>query len=69
MTKYKIVKEPDFKVYIDSFEAEAFFEGIDDGNEVTISSSGVKIPLDCCRVISDKEAAEEEEKWVLSEYG
>jgi len=28
-----------------------------------------KIPLDCCIVLSDKEAAEEEEKWVLSEYG
>ncbi len=69
MTKYKITSNPPEKIYINSFEAEAFFEGIDDGNEVTMKHHTAKIPLDCCVILSDKEAAEEEEKWVLSEYG
>ena len=66
--KYKIVKEPDFKVLVGSFEAEAFFEGTDDGSEVAMRDYAAKIPIDCCIVLSDKEAAEEEERWVLSEY-
>lgn len=70
MTKYKIISEPPERICIDSFQAEAFFEGTDDGKgEVIISSSGTKVPLDYCEVISDKEAKKEEEKWVLSEYG
>ena len=69
MTKYKIIKEPPQQIFIGSFEAEAFFEGTDDGDEITMRDWAAKIPLDCCRVLSDKEAAEEEEKWVLSEYG
>lgn len=69
MAKYKIVKEPDFKVSIGSFEAEAFFEGTATDESVIISSSGVEIPLDCCKAISDNESKEEEERWVLSEYG
>lgn len=68
MTKYKITKELNQQISIGSFEAEAFFEGTANGEEVAISSSGVKIPLDCCKVISDIEAKKEEEKWVLSEY-
>lgn len=68
MTKYKIIKEPPRQISIGSFEAEAFFEGTATNEEVTISSSGVKIPLDCCKVISDNEAQKEEERWVLSEY-
>lgn len=70
MTKYKIIKEPNQRISIGSFEAEAFFEGTDDGNEITMRDYlSVKIPLDCCKVISDNEAKEEEERWVLSEYG
>jgi hypothetical protein len=46
-----------------------FFEGTDDGSEVAMKHHTAKIPLDCCVILSDKEAAEEEEKWVLSEYG
>ena len=69
MTKYKIISNPPKKIYINSFEAEAFFEGTDDGSEVAMKHHTAKIPLDCCVILSDKEAAEEEEKWVLSEYG
>lgn len=69
MTKYKIVSEPPERIYIGSFEAEAFFEGTDDGNEITMKDYAVKIPLDCCKVLSVKEAVGEQEKWVLSEYG
>lgn len=70
MTKYKIIKEPNQRISIGSFEAEAFFEGTDDGNEITMRDYlSVKIPLDRCKVISDNEAKEEEERWVLSEYG
>lgn len=68
MTKYKIIQELNQQIPIGSFEAEAFFEGTANGKEVTISSSGVEIPLDCCKVISDIEAKKEEKKWVLSEY-
>ena len=69
MTKYKIIKEPPQQIFIGSFEAEAFFEGTDDGDEITMRDWAAKIPLDCCRVLSDKDAVEEEERWVLSEYG
>ena len=69
MTKYKIISELSQQISIGAFEAEAFFEGTANGEEVTVSSSGAKIPLDCCKVISDKEAKEEEKKWVISEYG